>query len=183
MSNQVISIDRSESSPTEPVTPVEAKAHLILTTTDDDTLLTSLITRCRKAVENFCHISIARQQITAVVVFDSESELPYGPVTDIISVGTSQSNTGSGPVGYDTATSGWQTDGGGFKTFDGGCSLRYRIVYMAGYTVVPEDLKLAVLNEIAFRYENRGEANDLHETGICAATRMLALPYKRMLWI
>lgn len=187
MSNQIISADRFESSPTEPVSLTEAKAHLILasTFTADDTLLAALITACRQAIETFCHISIARQQITTIMWWDEEQELPYGPVTDLLSVETSVPNPGSGPIGYETATSGWQTDGGQFKTFAGGCGLRYRLVYMAEYSPCPEGLKKAILNELAYRYEARGEATEFRigvSVGICDAARILALPYKRMLW-
>lgn len=178
--NQIISIDRSESSPTEPVTLAEVKSHLIITFTDDDTLLTSLITACRKAVENFCQISIARQTVTAILIYDCEQELPYGPVTDIYGVSSSVPNPGSGPVTYNTASSGWQTDGGDFKTFAGESCARYKLVYGTGYAVVPGDLKLAVLNEIAFRYELRGERVDI--TGICPLVQMIANPHKRYLW-
>lgn len=177
MSNRVISVDRSESSPTEPVTLAQVKAHLIITFTDDDTKLTELITQCRKAIENFCHISIVRQTITAVLYYDCPQQLPYPPVTDIYSVQTSVPNPGSGPVGYETATSGWEFDGSEFSGF----GVRNRIVYGAGYTTVPDQLKLAILNEITFRYENRG--NNVISDGLCEAARILAVPYKVMLWI
>jgi hypothetical protein len=182
MSNQVISVDRYEYSPTEPVTLAQAKNQLTIDFTDDDTKITSLITQCRRAIENFCHISIVRQQITAYLFFDSENELPYGPVTDIIEVSVSSGATGSGPVAYETATDSWNFDGGGFKTFQTFTGLRYRLIYWAGYMTVPEDLKLAILTEIAYRYENRGDTFEQKTQGICEAARILALPYKRYLW-
>lgn len=185
MSNVIISADRSESSPAEPITLTEVKGHLIITSTDDDTLLNSLITQARKAIENYCHISIARQQITTILIFDDELELPYGPMTDLISVETASVTQGSGPVTYETDTNNWNTDGSRYQTFAGTPGLRYRLIYMAGYDSCPSDLKLAILNEIAFRYENRGESMDTFKAnvGLCEASRVLAEPYKRYLWL
>lgn len=177
MANRVISIDRVESSPTEPVTLAQVRAHLIITFTDDDTQLTTLITQCRQAVENYCHISIVRQIITAVLCYDCPQDLPYPPVTNLYSVQSSVPSPGSGPISYETATSGWQQDG---NEFSGG-GVRNRLVYGAGYATVPEQLKLAILNEIAFRYENRG--NNPLTDGLCEAARILAVPFKVMLWI
>lgn len=54
------------------------------------------------------------------------------------------------------------------------------IVYYAGYLTVPSDLKLAILNEIAFRYESRGDATNRYaqqNVGICEAARVLADKY------
>ena len=44
MRNNIIDIKRSESSPTEPCTLAEAKAQAIVTYSDDDALITALIT-------------------------------------------------------------------------------------------------------------------------------------------
>jgi Phage gp6-like head-tail connector protein len=206
--NRIIDIGRAESSPTEPVTLAQVKAQLIISFTDDDTLLTSLITQARKAIENYCAVSMAYQTITLIADLFNEWELPYGPVNGILGVSTRTGTEGSGPGTYATAATGWSEDGGNFKTFipagGGGFNPgapfvgyfqwgpdaswygqnpgnRYRIIYTAGpYT--PDDLKLAVLNEIAYRYENRGNVSDKLITGICEAAQVLAFPYKRNLW-
>lgn len=86
MKNNYIDIKRSESSPTEPVTLTQLKAQLYITFTDDDTLLTSLITQARKAIENYCNISIVTQLVILTADLYDEWELPYGPVTGITSV-------------------------------------------------------------------------------------------------
>jgi len=205
MRNNIIDIRRSESSPTEPCTLAEAKAQCIVTYTDDDALITALITKARKIIENYCNISIVTQSVVMTADLYNEYELPYGPVTGITGVQTRTGNEGSGPASYTTATSGWSTDGTQFISFmpsDGGAfdprspfrgyfqwgpwaspygnapGNRYRITYTTGYSVVPDDLKQAVLVQVAWLYEHRGE----EEISVCEAAKIIAEPYKRQLW-
>lgn len=203
--NRIIDIKRVEGAVTEPVTLTQVKAHLIITFTDDDTLLTSLITQARKAIEEYCSISIVPKTITLSAFLYTCNELPYGPVTGLQSVETRTGTEGSGPGTFATQASGWDTGGEEFLTFNpswaGGFNPGvpftgyfqwgpyasahsyggsiYRLVYTAGYSTVPEELKLAILNEIAFRYEHRG--NEII-TGISEAARVIAHPHKRTLW-
>lgn len=195
--NRIIDIRRTESSPTEPVTLDEAKAQLIVTSTDDDGLITSLITQARKAIEGYCSLSIVPKTIILTADLFNEWELPYGPVTAIQAVQTRMGTQGSGPASYQTATV-WTSDGEDFLTFtpsDCGPNFttppntqknRYRITYTAG-PYCPEDLKLAILQEIAFRYQNRGDASETRVTqfadlGVCVPARVLADPYVRQSW-
>lgn len=199
--NRIIDCKRTESSPTEPVTLTEVKAHLLISFSDDDTLLTALITQARKAIENYCAVSIVAQTVTLTADLFKEWELPYGPVTGIQGVATRTGSEGSGPGTYETQTSGWGQDGSEFLTFipapAGGFNPgapftghfqwgpdasaasvgnRYRITYTTGYNPVPSDLALAVLHQIAFMYENRGNQN------ISETAQAFAFPYKRTLW-
>lgn len=202
--NLIVDIDRVEANPTEPITLDEAKAQLIINFHDDNDLITGLITQCRLAVEEYCSVSIVAKTITLFADIFSQYELPYGPVTGILSVQTRTGTEGSGPATYATAESGWGQEGtqfvkflpskaGGFNPtvpfrgyFQWGedaseysnCGNRYKIVYTTGYTAVPANLKLAILNELVFRYENRGN----QQTGICEAAQVLADPFKRKLY-
>lgn len=201
--NRIIDIRRVEGSVTEPVTLTQAKAHLIITFTDDDTLITSLITQARKAIEEYCAISIVAKTVTLTAFLYKCWELPYGPVTGILSVATRSGTEGSGPATYTTQASGWDTAGEEFLTFnpagagfntgaaftgyfqwgpyasDLGTGNLYRLVYTAGYTTVPAELKLAIMNELVYRYEHKGEGEI---SGICEAARVIAEPLKRTLW-
>jgi len=98
---------------TEPVTLAEAKAWCLVDYTDDDTLIQSIITYSRKAIESFCNISIVPKTIflTASDPWPQDAiqgrdlfgyrwdasfygwpvnfewaELPYGPVSTVSSV-------------------------------------------------------------------------------------------------
>lgn len=204
--NNIIDIKIVENSPTEPVDLASAKAQLIVTFSDDDTLITGLITKSRKIIENYCHVSIVAKTITLLADLYKEWELPYGPVTGIQSVSTRSANEGSGPALYETADSNWNTEGSDFLSFvPGGVSgfnpnrpfrgyfewgpfaspfaqnpgNRYKIVYTAG-PYAPNDLVQAILVQLVWLYEHRGE-----ETGydICSAARHIAEPYVRKLWI
>lgn len=153
---------------------VKTQLAIALTNTDFDTELTAMIKRCRARVENWCGISIIQKTVTLVADFYKEWEIPYGPVIGLVSVQTRSSNEGSGGPVYATKETGWNIDGEEYKTFipfgfladdlftnNRGCPpLRFRLVYTAGYVTVPEDLKLGILNEIAYRYENKGDNSD-----------------------
>jgi hypothetical protein len=214
--NLIIDCKRVESNPTEPVTGQEIKDHLIITSSDDDALLARMNIQCRKAIEDYCNISIVTKTITLIADLYKDWELPYGPVTGSLGVETRTGTDGSGPGQYSTLTSGWTTDGNEFLTFqppkignfNPGAPFvgyfqwgpyatpsrpqsyvnRYKITYTAGYSPVPDGLKLAILNEIAYRYENRGgdpnlRASAFTQQGVCEPARILADPYNRMLWI
>lgn len=213
MKNNIIDIQRTPLTEVSIVTLTEAKAQLIVTYADDDTLITGLIQKATKAIENFCNISI--QPYTCILTADlyNEWELPYGPVTAISSVKTRVAAEGSGPQTYDTATTGWNTDGTQFMTFiPGGANSfnpaapftgyfqwgpfascnqplynRYRITYTTGYGVnTPEDLKQAILMQVAWLYEHRGEedANRYNWLpGVCEEALVFADKYKRQSWL
>jgi len=208
MKNNIIDCARSESSPTEPVTLSEAKAQAIVTYSDDDTLITALITKARKAVENYCNISIVSQTVTLIADLYNDYELPYGPVTGILSAQTLSGTQGSGPATYETATQQWQTDGTQFLTFmpQGVNSFnpatpfrgyfqwgpyaspyawtpecRWKITYTTGYSPVPDDLKQAILAQVVWLYEKRGDEN-IMQAGLCTLSKSLADSYKRQAW-
>ena len=210
MTNNIIDIKRVEANAVEPVSLGEAKAQCIVTYTDDDDLIDGYITMARKAIENYCNVSIVAQTVTLTADLYNEWELPYGPVTGITSVQRRTGTEGSGPAGYATATTGWNTEGDQFLSFvpNGGGfdpaapfrgyfswgpfaspwgvnpENRYRIVYTTG-PYFPEDLRQAILLQVAWLYEHRGEAVEGRYNwapGICEAAQRFADPYKRALW-
>lgn len=177
--NRIIDIKTTESSPTEPVTLVQAKAHLLIDHTADDTYVTSLITQCRRAVENACNIAIVQKVVVLTADWEEEWELPVGPHGTISEVKL-RTGTVGGIAEYQTldADDEYTTDGELFKLFNSSSCGRHKITYTAGYSTVPDDLKLAILNEIAFRYENRGDSKD----GLCAGAAELIKPYINYSW-
>ena len=207
MTNRTIDIKRVEVNPTEPVSLDEVKDKLIITSTDDDDLLTDLIISCRKMIENSCNISLVPKTITWFVDLSKEWEFPYGPVTGLLSVQTRTGGEGSGPGTYATLESGWTTDGDEFLSFipsdvsgfnpgrpftghfewgpyastNSRNWTRYKLVYTAGYTQVPQDLIDAIIAQVAYEYENRGERNDSNN-GICSAAENKAASHRRKLW-
>lgn len=200
MKNNIIDIKLAELTTTEPVTLTEAKAQLIITFADDDTLITRLITAARRAIENYTCTSIISKRITLLADIREEWELPYGPVVALESVMTRSGTQGSGPASYATADTTWQTDGAEFLSFSSPnynadftvnsrfgrynqepcIGTRYKIIYTTGYDVCPQDLKQAILLEVAWLYENKGDVS----TGVGSTEAIhLANPYRRQQWL
>ena len=141
---------------TEPITLAEAKAWLRIDDdpSEDDTLITSLITQARELVENYLGSSV----IESTVVCEATPRLqllpPYGPVISITSVKDEDGND----VEYlwDGFYLNFGTSGS-FSVTSGYYPVYTISTYTAGYSNVPEGLKMALNEVIAYLYENRGE--------------------------
>lgn len=172
--NSILDIDITEvAPPVEPVTVEKVREWLRIDSYEEDELLEELITSCRQAVENYTSCSLVGKEIKCEVDLCEIFELPYGPVKEIVGV-----KQGENVVSNYTATE------GKFKKISGikGCTV---IEYTAGYDVVPQRLKLAVLNEIAFRYRNRGDQTkelSLGSTDLCDAALAMCSEYRRVAW-
>lgn len=178
MQNLTIDCNRTELGTTEPVSLTEAKTHLRVTFTDDDTEITALIRRARRAIEDYCNISIVGYRIAWLVDMYCPWQLPYGPAIGIEAVETPLAVQGSGPVSYETSEMDWLLDRGNFIPED---SNRYQITYTAGMgTNVPDTLKQAIVAQVTWLYENRGKSG---ANGLCDMAKDLANPYKILLWI
>lgn len=170
----------------EPVSLAEAKTHLRVTFNDDDVEIYRIITRARKYIENYCSISIVLQRIQVVANICGCWDLPYAPVVEIESVENRELYNGSGPMTYAPTTSDWGLDGNTFEDsgypqhistrdrFDS----RTRVTYTAG-GYCPDDLKAAILAQVAFMYEKRGDTTDSK----CDEALELAAPYRILRWI
>lgn len=143
---------------TWPVTLTEVKTHLHITDTDNDTQLTSLLKQVTKEVEGYCGISIGEQVRTWTYDFDGcEVSIPYGPVISVSAVVRIATDTTETALVEDEDFYVYELTT--IKIVAGG---RCKVTYTSGVTdtgvaVIPADLKLGILNEIAHRYENRGD--------------------------
>jgi len=196
-----ISQEESYTPPTEPVTLAEAKSHCYIThNEDDDYLANFLIPACRAVLENYCHISLVEKTVTATLRIennistrfsnsyrsseDQENviELPYGPFKEFTSItrvcGTSVTNL--------TENEDYMLTGSLYKHITLNSTGTYIIIYHTGYqNAIPLDLKLALLNEILFRYEKRGDESKRYNAdvpGVCAASQIIADKYRRIAW-
>lgn len=198
-------VDKQESYVgSEPVSLVEAKAHLRVDFADDDTVLSAMITACRQAIEDYCHISLVAKTITLTLEAEEKPktmfaqpwqvrqqfnsfELPYGPIKSVTSVTSIDSNGST--ITTLALNSDYFLSGVSFKTIKIINNFTNSIlVYQVGYATLPGPLKLAILNELAYRFENRGDGQNLRATaftqqGVCESARVLADPYKRLAWI
>lgn len=209
MSNgRIIKLDRVEENPVEPITLAQAKKKLIITSSDDDTFITDLLTSCRQMIENSCNISICSYEVTLIADIYKEYTLPYAPFTGLRNVSTRLGNEGSGPAKYQTLESGWVTDGDNFipgnvSGFNPGipftgnfqwgpyateqsCGNRYLLIYTTGMVVgrVPKDLCDAILAQVVFDYEHRGEEYlKEKDRGLCPLAEDKAGKYRVQLWL
>jgi uncharacterized phiE125 gp8 family phage protein len=186
---------------TEPVTLAETKAHCRVDFTDDDALLTSLITAARMVIEDYCHISLVPKVVTLGIEAQeslqsiyaqpyqvrqnfNDFELPYGPVSSVDVVTTVDSDGIT--VEALALNSDYFVYGTDFKTIKILNNFTNNtIVYRVGYGTLPGPLRLAILNEILYRYENRGDegairATAFTEVGVCQSSRILANKYRRL---
>jgi uncharacterized phiE125 gp8 family phage protein len=197
--------NRQAESITEPVTLAQAKAWLIIDTvnTDDDTLLTSLITEARQAIEKKTKLSLVARTIIVTADLTREFKLPHGPVRELTEVLFRKGTNTDGTPDYETLTvTDYTTDGEDFKLINTGRCGRHKITYTAGYGVdeeidydntIPQDLMLALRSEIAYRYEHRGDetttlsaaGNETVQkaTGISADAMQYLKPFIDTAWV
>jgi hypothetical protein len=154
------------------VTLEEAKAHLIVTFDEDDVYISALILAATQAIADYCNISINNAMITVWGKADSVGrfKLPFGPVSYVISVASIEPN---GESCFATLF--------GNKTIGTIQNAELTIAYYTGFSKpIQNNLKQAILAQIAYMYENRGDQDK--QTGICALAQQLSQPF-REIWI
>lgn len=150
---------------TEPVTKDEVKAYCKLSTgTAEDTLLGIFITAAREQCEAYSNISFIPRTVTAIVTnLCGGIFLPYGPTGSITSVTDKDGNILVENETYIIQGTTWKQlltpkqDG-------------LIVVYAAGYATIPSELKLAILQQVFYLYENRGELAEYSRMGVIELT-------------
>lgn len=156
----------------EPINLATAKAYLRIDNNASDSLLADiLIPAARQAIESFTGLSLIEKSVT--VQFKNEAgliELPYGPVNSTIVFKDRDGNV----------LSNVRTIGFEFPLVEDLYSF-LEAEYDAGYPNAdcPADLKVAILDQLAHMYANRGD--DSQDTkGICYKAQMTAQKYSRV---
>lgn len=165
--NKVLDVSREVDE--EIITLAEAKRHLRIDFTDEDQLITGLITASRIAIENYVQLSLVPCEVTALIQNEiSGIKLPWGPYVDGLELRTEDDVL---------------IDPGLYK-LRGGELFQYsyeifQAKYNAGYDedTLPADLKLAILNQLTELYENRGEGK------LSELSKRLCTPYKTNSWV
>jgi hypothetical protein len=151
MENLVLDIQFSNENTAEPVTVQEAKNWLKIDVPDDDILLSDIITSARQECENYTCISFIERTVTACLYIGlDEIRLPYGPVKNVLSV---TNNTGQPVQSFELKYN-------VFKALDPCPEVTAK--YNAGfvYGALPKNFKQAVLNQVAWQYEHRGDETE-----------------------
>ena len=177
----------------EPVSLDELKAHLNMsfsgksTFDDDDDYLTKLISVCREVIENYCGLSIKAKTLVAYLRNECGGvELPYGPV---FSITESKDKNGNNVQ--------LVLVGDKFPSVEGPLDDYIKVTYTVGFTrigAIPKPFKQAIMEECAWRYNNRGSANMDNVTfqvlnrgsveGLGSSqTKSILAPYKKRSWL
>jgi uncharacterized phiE125 gp8 family phage protein len=162
-------------SPTEPVSLDEAKDWLKITFDDADDELTGLISEVRQIFEEVLGLSLITRDVGAELQFEigSRMELPYGPV-DSVTAAIDADGNGIDAANYEISS---DVEFKYLKTkYD-----YIKLFYTAGYSelTIPRGLKNAMLREIAWRYNHRGD-----EQGDSNAIHVKeAYKYRRGSWL
>lgn len=144
---------------TEPITTSQAKLHASIDYTEFDTLIPIYISAARKSIELATGIAIVEKTVKCQATIHSTHplKLAYSPVQYVnyaIGVGNASScsyyngSLNTNGVGVNNEIISVSTSG------------NYEIEYVAGYTDVPADLKLAILQMFTFIFNHRGEFSE-----------------------
>lgn len=166
--NIVYDVQFIDESTTEPVTLTEAKNFCKVDISNDDDLITALITAARQMCEKYTNIGFIEREVVANVNnVNGGILLPYGPISEVYDILDDEGKV------IDTAEI--QYGGNEFKRLIYPEWDNLSIDYYAGYGELPKALKTALLNQIYYLYDNRAQAVD----DISPIAQMLLNPYKR----
>jgi hypothetical protein len=176
------SVQLSTGAVTEPVTLAEAKEYARIDGFNEDTLITSLIKMARIHCESYIGKSIVLKTVTIdSFTFPYQFQMPYGPLTNEANISkcvTIDENNVETPLQY-------RVNAGLFpKLFilGGAQSYKFKLVYTAGFTTVPEDIKLAIKMMVNTLYERREDFSDLQAIESPLGVKALLMPYKTYNW-
>jgi len=162
-------------SPAVPVHLDDAKQHLRVMHDDEDLLIQRLTLAAAREIEVYAELALTRQAITLHVTAEGEGEtiaLPIGPLAPdaAVSINGVPALTGISGGRWPSITLPVGTTGAVAITFEAGFG------DTAGS--VPDDLALAIMEQAAFAYDNRG-AVDV-KPGLVPAAARIAARYRRV---
>jgi uncharacterized phiE125 gp8 family phage protein len=196
----------SDASPgsSEPVTRTEMKNYMRISAftddndstsvdefTEDDDLIDELIISAREGVEEFTGLALVPKEMRVVLTnLAGMSELPFSPIAEISEVLYKDDEEDAEDPDYinrftEEPTS-FKIYGQEVKNVHCPRQELMTFQYTCGYgtdgvSAMPKRLKEAIIKEVLYRYEHRGD--ELTDTGICKAARILARPFRRLTWL
>ena len=177
------SVQLAETAPVvEPVTLAEAKEYARIDGSTEDTLITSLIKAARLHCESFTGKSLIPKTVTVTsFTYPYQFQMPYGPLlaeNNVTKCVTLDQNAVETTLNY-------QVNAGLYpKLFilGGAQSYKFKLIYTAGFTTVPEDIKLAIKMMVNTLYERREDFSDLQAIESPLGVKALLMPYKTYNW-
>jgi uncharacterized phiE125 gp8 family phage protein len=167
-------ITASSGDPTEPVSVDEVKSYMRLegfqdvddsdstVFDDDDTLISDLIVSARKRIEKYYGISLVPKTLRAVITnLAGDIEIPNGPVQTITSI---RDRFGNLITTY--TITGYTDDETSYDDFIQLECPNYEkmvIEYEAGYTDVPEPMKIEIMRYVTWLFTYRGDQEKISQ--------------------
>lgn len=154
-----------------PVDLRDAKDHMRVLHDDEDLLIQRYVLAAAREVEAYCEIALTRQTISLTVLPDYGTvALPVGPLAPDANV------TADGAA----LVNGVTADRWPVLMLPDWMNGPVRVTYEAGFgdtsASVPDDLQLAVMEQAAFAYDNRGDAEA--KPGLVPAAARICARYR-----
>lgn len=169
--NAVIDLRKTDLSTTELITVAEVKPYLKIDFNDDDALITKQIPPARKAIEKYTGLSLVPCEIEAILRNEKgDIALPRGPYEeDTLELTDKEGKT----------LTDFKLEGLDFPLLKTPTCDYIRCFYEAGYNndTLPADLRLAIIHQVCYLYENLGDSK------LSESAKELAKPYKRKSWL
>jgi uncharacterized phiE125 gp8 family phage protein len=150
--NSILDVQFNDGEITEPVNLTDAKNFCKIDISTDDALITSLIVAARQMCEAYTGVGFVPHDVTAIVNNgNGDIYLPYQPMIEIVSVEDEEGVTLVADVDY-------KVRGNDFVRLAWPKYDNLTINYLAGYSVLPEVLRTALLNQIYYLYDQRSQS-------------------------
>lgn len=155
--------------PAEPVTLAEALAHCLIDNLgQDNSIVEAFITTARQMCEIYTGIGFINRDIVCTLNNSLGGiYLPYGPIVDVISVKDYDGNT----------VSNIKLIGVRYKQLAEPNYSFLEVEYNAGFTELPQLFKTALLAQVAYLYEHRG---DEKEGTLSPVMKSILNPHRRV---
>lgn len=179
--NRILKVSAAASAApyTEPLDLAEIKSWLIISHNLHDQLLTRLIKAVRGVCENRMKRHLIPVTITVIAEVCEPFNMPRTPVQSISSL--KKLNTDHAYEAFTSYT--WSAENNILYITEPGT---YQIVFEAGYANpvdIPQEIKQAMLSEIAYRYSNRDDNQVVLSNRISATAEAYLVPFINMHYI
>lgn len=157
-----------------PVSLDDAKQHLRVLHDDEDLLIQRYILAAAREIESYCEIALTRQTISLTVLAEGGDiiPLPIGPLAPDAEV-----TTDGAPLVNGIAQGRWPV-----LMLPDWMTGPVAVTYEAGFgdtsALVPDDLQLAIMEQAAWHYDNRGEVET--KPGLTPAAARIAARYRKV---
>jgi uncharacterized phiE125 gp8 family phage protein len=149
----------------EPVSLTEAKQYCRVTNITEDDLIELMIKAARETIEVATGLSLVSKSM--VVYFnniDGNFEVPFGPINNVTFELFDMQQDGAEVPAADI-----RMIGNDFPKLTSPRFPNLKATYYGGYndqpaSIIPQDLKIAILDQVSYNYENRGLDGGM---GIC----------------